>query len=134
MDFKKDNEYICTKDMLDDFNGFMFKRGTIYTCHRDDTICDEKGNNRIYLSYFDNYFEPYTGQKLPELSRKSSIWIARDKKKRDDLAYGQLYMYTSNPKWDENDKVFFSDEGGHELYIGLFPFIKDGECVEFKSV
>lgn len=42
-------------------------------------------------------------------------------------------MYTTKPEWDENDEVFFSSVGGEELYVGLFPFIKDGECVEFKS-
>lgn len=133
MKFEKGKKYLCIKDMLDDFERFEFKRGNVYLCVKDDTIQDERKNNRIYLSYFDKYFEPYNGQELPELSRTESIWIARDKKKREDIAYGNLYMYTSKPEWDESVGEFHSEDGQYELYLGLYTFIKDGECVKFTS-
>ena len=135
LDFKANNEFICTKDMSDDFEDLIFIRGHIYICYKDGSIRDEKGYDRIYLSYFEKYFEPYIGQHIDEYEEPVSLWIARNRI-RSNEKYGDIALYKEEPEWDEKEGIF--DPSGYAYLSELSPYkyrnVKPGECIELKQI
>lgn len=135
LDFKPNNEFICIKDMSDDFEDLIFIRGHVYICWKDDTIRDEKGYDRIYLSYFDKYFEPYSGQHIVECEEPVSLWIARNRI-RPNEKYGDIAVYHEKPEWDDNDGIF--DPSGYAHLCELHPYeyrnVKPREFIELRQI